>query len=231
MMKLLIESWRKYIKEQPESTGNWKYRDPLKYGGSGEESWQYADASSVPDSETRFPEEGGDTNEVSKVIIFNEKKQFLLLKRADKNHDWDLPGGHVKKGENVATGGKREVKEETNLEISQLELVKKHKNVAYFKTDRYSGAIDLDLEENLEYEWVDIHEIDGFRGLLPDQKKAIHLALQELDEDYQASVKKGHEKSKKKNIGMGGNRSKNPPYIKKPSYERSKTAPPGFQGT
>ena len=235
-MRVLLEGWRKFVNKAKKPANlaeaeGWEYRDPLKYGGSGEEHWQHTDASSGYDYETKLSDEEDDSEEVSKVIIFNKEGQFLLLKRADGNQDWDLPGGHVKIGENIATGGQREVKEETNLEVGQLQPVNKHKNVAYFKTDKYSGTIDLDLEENLKHEWVGIDELDRFPGLFPDQKKAIYLATQQLEEDYQSSVKKRHQKLKKKNIGLGGNKSKNPPYVKKPSYERSKTSPPGFQGT
>ena len=52
----------------------------------------------------------------------------------------------------------------------------------------------------------------------------------ELDEDYQQSVKKGHSSAKKRLIGMG-DEPNSAPYVKKPSYKRSKSAPVGFGGS
>ena len=47
-------------------------------------------------------------------------------------------------------------------------------------------------------------------------------------ENFQKSVKKGHQKMKIRLIGLGG--GKNTRGTKKPSYKRSKSAPPGFGG-
>ncbi|MFB6467829.1 NUDIX domain-containing protein [Cytobacillus sp. Hz8] len=56
------------------------------------------------------------------VIIFNEKKQVLLQKRADVGL-WGIPSGHIEIGETVSEAAIREVKEETNLEIEIIKLI------------------------------------------------------------------------------------------------------------
>ena len=47
-------------------------------------------------------------------IVFNEKRQILLQKRAD-NGQWGLPSGYVDTGESVEHGAIREIWEETGI--------------------------------------------------------------------------------------------------------------------
>lgn len=52
-----------------------------------------------------------------------------------------------------------------------------------------------------------------------------------VTEDFQADVKKGHSKMKRRIIGTGGNKTKAAPFDQDPSMERSKSSPPGFGGS
>lgn len=58
------------------------------------------------------------------AIIVNDKGQILLQSRAD-NDRWGLPGGCQELGERFEDTVIREVKEETNLDVSEenLELI------------------------------------------------------------------------------------------------------------
>jgi len=177
-----------------------------------------------------------DTKNVSKVLIFNKNDEILLLKRADKQQNWDLPGGHVQKGENFVDGAKRETKEETNLDISGLQAVKtdkKGKIVKYFKAIKHNGQISLDPEEHTDYKWVKIEELDQYtiikrmKSVIEAEMKAL---LQEI-EPYQRKVIAKHRKMKIRLIGKGKNRHNVGKKMKKPSYKRSKSAPPGAGGT
>ena len=53
--------------------------------------------------------------------------------------------------------------------------------------------------------------------------------LQEVEE-YQKKVKAKHSKMKRRLIGKGGTKNV-PPYTKKPSFKRSKSAPGPFAGS
>jgi|TARA_R110000824_G_C15225356_1_gene677990 hypothetical protein len=61
-----------------------------------------------------------------------------------------------------------------------------------------------------------------------DAKAGFH-ALNEL-EKFQKRVKRRHSRMKNRLIGRG-NQSNKPPYTRKPSYKRAKSAPPGAGGT
>ncbi|MDD6878658.1 MAG: NUDIX domain-containing protein [bacterium] len=66
------------------------------------------------------------------IIILNDKGQILLGKRGEdlikakcEMHEegtWTLPGGNIEYGETFEEAGVRETKEETNLDVSDLEV-------------------------------------------------------------------------------------------------------------
>jgi 8-oxo-dGTP pyrophosphatase MutT (NUDIX family) len=55
------------------------------------------------------------------VLITDHDDRVLLLKRSDSG-DWGLPGGSVEPGELVDEAAKREVWEETGLEVGAMKL-------------------------------------------------------------------------------------------------------------
>ena len=63
------------------------------------------------------------------------------------------------------------------------------------------------------------------------QKDAIVVSATPIKEDFQQDVKKGYSKLKFKMIGQGKNKYNIGGKMKKPSYKRSKSAPPGFGGS
>ena len=61
-----------------------------------------------------------DTNRVSKIIsTFNNK--FLMLQT--KNGQFELPGGHIQRGESPINGAKREFFEETGVDIKKINQI------------------------------------------------------------------------------------------------------------
>ncbi|PPA72508.1 NUDIX hydrolase [Jeotgalibacillus proteolyticus] len=55
------------------------------------------------------------------VVVFNHSGNILLQKRMDGM--WGLPGGLIELGESTEDAGRREVKEETGVEIGRLNLI------------------------------------------------------------------------------------------------------------
>lgn len=58
-----------------------------------------------------------------KAIVLNKNQEILVLLRSEKSGlggKWSLPGGALDQGENPVSSIKREISEETELEVSNL---------------------------------------------------------------------------------------------------------------
>jgi 8-oxo-dGTP diphosphatase len=101
------------------------------------------------------------------VIFYPTYKKFLAIKRSPTDFvrpdTWDLPGGHVEYPEEPKASLRREIKEETGLDVSELEPLhviseyKEEKPVYYlwivYKTKAMSEKIALS-DEHSDYRWV-----------------------------------------------------------------------------
>lgn len=126
------------------------------------------------------------------AIIVNDDNKFLLLKRADDSkiwqpNKWALVGGGVEKGESPETACKREVKEETGLEIKEFiktfNVQRNPDSIEYVFAARYDGDstdIQLDTNENTNYGWYDIPEMK-FLDTVPNLVDYIQLAFKKYD--------------------------------------------------
>ena len=59
------------------------------------------------------------------VILFNEKGEFLLMKRTSKHREgtYALPGGYMEFGETPEEGGAREVQEEVGVDFENMKVM------------------------------------------------------------------------------------------------------------
>lgn len=99
------------------------------------------------------------------VMVMNEKGEVLLGLRHSSHGagEWSFPGGKVDLGETIEETARRETKEETNLEISGLELVSLTNEMRYladgkqfvvigFKAGSFRGELKLNNPERF-HEW------------------------------------------------------------------------------
>ena len=115
----------------------------------------------------------------SMCIIYDKEKGLLLERRSD-NGQWCVPGGGLELGEDQEAGLAREVKEETNLDISDPELFTVRANVhmvypngdEVYYTDivyivtKFSGELKPD-RESTELKWFAIDELP--ENIMPTQ--------------------------------------------------------------
>ena len=108
-----------------------------------------------------------------KAFLKNKDGKYLLLKRlASKYPDikgvWDIVGGRIEPGTTLLENLKREVKEETGLEIiSEPRLLvaqdimtsdKEHVVRLTYVADTVGEPV-LDIDENVDYRWLTKDEI------------------------------------------------------------------------
>lgn len=102
-------------------------------------------------------------------ILYNEEKGLLLEKRTDTG-EWCTPGGAIELGESLEDALKREIKEETNLDIANPKLfdIKANVHMVYPNKD--------------EVYYTDVvYEINEFFGDIKPDKESTELRFFDLD--------------------------------------------------
>jgi ADP-ribose pyrophosphatase YjhB (NUDIX family) len=114
-----------------------------------------------------------------KAFLRNKEGKYLLLKRNMEKYkgakgSWDIVGGRIDPGSSLIENLKREIKEETQLNlISEPRLIfaqdiipnnEKHVVRLTYVT-RIEGEPVLDLSENIEYKWLSLEEIKNQEDL------------------------------------------------------------------
>lgn len=105
------------------------------------------------------------------ALIFDERGRVLMIRTQKWSHLWGIPGGKIKFGEDSIAALRREIKEETDLEIDDIQFVlvqdcihsQEFYRDAHFLLLNYTGrrvgttTVRLN-EEAEEYRWVSLAE-------------------------------------------------------------------------
>ena len=96
------------------------------------------------------------------VLIVDQKScNFLSVSLKDDHTDFNLPGGKVELGENIIDAGVREVKEETGIDVFNLEFLYESKDnefqVITYYTSNYDGNIYT--KENHVVKWIPLYDL------------------------------------------------------------------------
>lgn len=103
------------------------------------------------------------------VIIVNNEGKILIGKRKGSHaQKYSIPGGKLNLGETFEQGAKREIKEETNLDILDHRVISVSNNLDTYREDgvhyisifilvtKYSGELkNMEPEKCGGWEWVD----------------------------------------------------------------------------
>lgn len=122
-------------------------------------------------------------------IVMNDKNEVLLVLH-NAGH-WDLPKGHVELGETEVQTAKREVKEETNIDIEiderfryTTEYSPKEdvmKEVVYFLAKSVTNDKEAQLEEVSQVKWFEFNK--AIEMITYDNSKEI---LKKLKGDFKS---------------------------------------------
>lgn len=129
------------------------------------------------------------------VLIKNNNKILLghrvSLKDNGAIHEpdtWALPGGKLEFTETILECAKREVKEETNLEIDDLEIfgvvddiqTDKHFVTIHVIANYFKGELKpMEIEKEDKWQWFDLNELP--QNLYTPSKKFIDNYLKKYD--------------------------------------------------
>lgn len=128
-----------------------------------------------------------------KALLKYRDGKYLLLKRSNEKYKkivkggWDIPGGRIMLEAGLIENLRREIKEETDLELngepklvlaqdifSKSEKTGEDKHVVRLTyLGEAKGDIKLDVAENTDYMLADIDEMKGMGDLDPYLKAAI----------------------------------------------------------
>ncbi len=133
------------------------------------------------------------------VVLFKQQ-QILLGKRinAHGGNTWSLPGGHVDAFESPHESAKRELKEETGLDVQDVTagpwvnviFAKEQKHyVTFFMCAKISGNLEpkvLEPDKCKEWCWFDISALPSplflpIEQLLQEDKNAFYHMLETMD--------------------------------------------------
>ena len=122
-----------------------------------------------------------DISTVAKLVIIDEENRVLFLKRSNYVSkyagEWDLPGGHLKEQEDMLSGLKREVFEETGLDIRDSNYFKNIDNLHFFFTSYNSQPVTLS-DEHVDYKFFDKNELDKEEKFQNVALEALKLKLE-----------------------------------------------------
>ena len=108
------------------------------------------------------------------TLVFNTKNELLLNLRSDTN-DWGIPGGGKELNETLEQCAIRELKEETNLNTNNLELVTilsgteyyyKYPNndevdcvIALYQVKNYNGKLNINDNESTKLKFFPLNKL------------------------------------------------------------------------
>ena len=108
------------------------------------------------------------------LFVFNDENKVLMQLRTDYN-SWGFPGGAMELGESFEEVAKRELKEETNLDVDELKLIKvlsgkdtyrEYPNgdklydiTAIYVIKKYHNNLKINDDESKKLDWFDINDL------------------------------------------------------------------------
>ena len=101
------------------------------------------------------------------IVIIDKDNRVLLVRHTYGKKQWSIPGGMVNDGESAWDAARRELKEEINITVSDMELsglyFQPHKNryIYVFRARTLEGRPEADQQEIDRYGFFSLDELPG----------------------------------------------------------------------
>jgi len=121
-------------------------------------------------------------------VVIDDHGRALLVQRRD-NHRWEPPGGVMELGETIHDGLRREVREETGLDVEPLALTGVYKNIplgiiALVFRCKITGGHLVTSDETTAFRWATASEITD----LADEAYAVRV-LDALADEHPPAIR------------------------------------------
>jgi nucleoside triphosphatase len=146
-------------------------------------------------------------NVTAGAMIQNGEGKFFLMQSPKWKNLYTIPGGHIEWGEKVEEALRREIKEETNLSIYDIKLLRiaefiedsdynKNKHIVSLnfvaRTDDKDEVVKLEEKEGTSFVWMSEEEIE--------KRDDVHKSIKENIEIFREKFK-GQDKVEEYKIG------------------------------
>jgi 8-oxo-dGTP diphosphatase len=111
---------------------------------------------------------------VASVSIFSDDKVLIIRENKPTAVDkWNFPSGHIEYGEDILYSARREVKEETGLEVKLIGTTGVYNFISstndqvilfHFIGEVTGGSLNLEEDEISESKWIKLNEFERFEN-------------------------------------------------------------------
>ena len=116
------------------------------------------------------------------AFVFNENDELFLLKNCKGT--WGIIGGHLEENEQIGDAIRREVKEETNMDLGDVCFLETRavgdSFIVAFTTKYVGGEVKLDGVEVTDWKWVGLSDLSKYDWTFPALYKDATNALSVL---------------------------------------------------
>jgi 8-oxo-dGTP pyrophosphatase MutT (NUDIX family) len=105
---------------------------------------------------------------VASVSIIKDE-EVLIIK--EKNHKWNFPSGRIEYGEDILLAARREVKEETGLDVKLISTTGIYNFISctnhqvilfHFTAEVTGGSLNLEEDEIVDSKWIKVNDLAKF---------------------------------------------------------------------